>query len=251
MSEFPAQIIADDYGLGPRHDMVIRDLLDKRALTGTSVLVDHCDGERADALSAALAKDQQLGLHLNLTLSPPGTDDFPNVRDLLRDALKNDIADEIVQTVFTAQLDRFRAMFGRDPDFIDGHEHVHTFPHIRAQTVALARQVPGAWVRSTVPSNLPRALLQAGVKVLPIAWFGYRLRTDLDAAGVPTNRKFSGLMDLSDPRKVAHDLPILLGELTEDTVLMVHPGSAADPHATDGHSNDARYFEAKILRSVV
>lgn len=251
MSDFPAQIIADDYGLGMRHDMVIRELLDKRALTGTSVLVDHCDGERADALSAALAKDQQLGLHLNLTLSPPDTQDFPNVRDLLRDALKNDIAAEVVRSVFAAQLDRFRAMFGRDPDFLDGHEHVHTFPGIRAETLALAAQVPGAWVRSTVPANLPRALLNAGVKVLPIAWFGHRLRAELDAAGIPTNRKFSGLLNLADPHSVARDLPILLGELTDGTVLMVHPGSAADPSATEGHSNDARYYEAKILRSVV
>lgn len=251
MSDFPAQIIADDYGLGPRHDIVIRELLDKRALTGTSVLVEHCDGERADALSAAIAKDQLLGLHLNLTLSPPGTDDYPNMRDLLKDAIKGDIAADIVRSVFEAQLDRFRAMFGREPDFLDGHEHVHTFPGIRAETLALARQIPGVWVRSTVPVKPLRTVFQGGLKVLPIAYFGYCLRKDLDQAGIATNRHFAGILNLEDPRSVAHDLPILLGELRDDTVLMVHPGSAADPNATEGHSNDARYYEAKILRSVV
>jgi predicted glycoside hydrolase/deacetylase ChbG (UPF0249 family) len=34
--------------------------------------------------------------------------------------------------------------FGRAPDFIDGHQHVHTFPQIRDGLLRLRDAAPGA-----------------------------------------------------------------------------------------------------------
>ncbi len=47
-----------------------------------------------------------------------------------------------------AQFEAFAAAFGRPPDFVDGHQHVHLFPQVRdAALEAVAWMAPHAWVR--------------------------------------------------------------------------------------------------------
>ncbi len=46
------------------------------------------------------------------------------------------------------QLGCFRNAFGRAPDFIDGHQHVHLFPQIATRVLEVAKEsAPDAWVR--------------------------------------------------------------------------------------------------------
>ena len=38
--------------------------------------------------------------------------------------------------------------FGRPPDFIDGHQHVHLFPQVRDAVLKVAAEAaPDAWLR--------------------------------------------------------------------------------------------------------
>ena len=46
------------------------------------------------------------------------------------------------------QLRAFIDTFGRPPDFLDGHQHVHLFPQVRdAFLKVVAQGAPDAWVR--------------------------------------------------------------------------------------------------------
>ena len=47
-----------------------------------------------------------------------------------------------------AQIAAFAAAFGRPPDFIDGHQHVHLLPPVAEALLAVMREAaPDAWVR--------------------------------------------------------------------------------------------------------
>ena len=46
------------------------------------------------------------------------------------------------------QLAAFKELFGRAPDFVDGHQHAQLFPQVRdAFLRAVKDAAPGAWVR--------------------------------------------------------------------------------------------------------
>ena len=46
------------------------------------------------------------------------------------------------------QVEAFVTAFGRPPDFIDGHQHVHLFPQVRDAVLKVAAETaPSAWVR--------------------------------------------------------------------------------------------------------
>ena len=46
------------------------------------------------------------------------------------------------------QLAAFKELFGRAPDFVDGHQHAQLFPQVRdAFLRAVKEAAPGAWVR--------------------------------------------------------------------------------------------------------
>src|SRR6267142_991864 len=61
----------------------------------------------------------------------------------------------------------FRELFGRAPEFVDGHQHAQLFPVVRdAFLAAVSEHAPGAWVRQGgrhLPLlkrlNAPKALL--------------------------------------------------------------------------------------------
>jgi predicted glycoside hydrolase/deacetylase ChbG (UPF0249 family) len=114
--------------------------------------------------------------------------------------------------------------FGRPPDFIDGHQHVHLFPQIREAVLEVAKtNAPGAWLRQCgrVP---PRALSLRDRK----AWLLDRLSRDFrqraEALGLRTNPGFAGAYAFRDDA----DFPALfagfLDQLPDGGMIMCHPG---------------------------
>ena len=70
------------------------------------------------------------------------------MRQLDRKALEAEIA---------AQIRMFGHEFGRAPDFIDGHQHVHIFPQVRDALFAVARKMaPTAWIRQCGRAGIGR-----------------------------------------------------------------------------------------------
>lgn len=242
-------IIADDYGLGERHDAVMRELLAASAIDGVSVLVETCSRESADALAELWTPERRVGLHLNLTWSPRRDTPRPGRSGLLaRSALG--LGRSQAGEALGAQWHLFEALLGRRPDYIDGHEHCHAFPSVRPLVMELARTQDVA-VRSMVPMAPPRGL-KAGV----IAALGRGVQREARRAGVRTNWRFGGVLPIDDPGRAA---ALLRGELEAaarlaasvadrgEVWVMTHPGDAADPVQIPGHPPRLRALEATLL----
>ena len=230
-------LCADDYGISTAVNMAIRDLVVRRRLNATSAMVvapsfHRSEAHALDVLNTGMAR-VAIGLHLTLTapfrplsaaykpvregafLSLPATLARAFMHRLLHAALASEIA---------AQLRMFVHTFGRPPDFIDGHQHVHLFPQIREAVLEVAKaNAPGAWLRQCgrVP---PRAFGLRDRKAWLLDRLSHDFRQRADALGLRTNPGFAGAYAFRDDA----DFPALfagfLDQLPDGGVIMCHPG---------------------------
>jgi predicted glycoside hydrolase/deacetylase ChbG (UPF0249 family) len=233
-------LCADDYGIAPAVNVAIRDLIVRGRLNATSVMVTAPGFNRfeAAALDALNASGQRaaLGLHFALTAPfRPLSRDFAPLRDgaflslggtLMTSLLGRFDADALAAEV-RAQIAAFRSAFGRAPDFIDGHQHVHTFPQVGEAVLTVAKaEAPGAWLRqceraaTAAPWTNPKALL---LDVL-----SRRFRKRAAALGVRTNPAFAGAYAFRDDADFAAMFPGFLDGLPDGSVVMCHPGFVDD-----------------------
>ena len=154
-------LCADDYGISPGVNAAIRELVLRERINATSVMVTtaHFNNEEAIALDTlnSARKRAALGLHVTLTAPfKPSSVDFVPLREgrflplnkVLRAAAARRLQSRSLIVEITTQLSTFIDAFGRPPDFLDGHQHVHLFPQVRdAFLQVVAREAPHAWVR--------------------------------------------------------------------------------------------------------
>lgn len=245
-------IVADDFGLGRKHDAVILDLLEGGRIDGASVMIEGAIAPRDLArLRAARAGGARVGLHLNVTRGfVPGRPDVGMGR-LLRSALLGRLPGRL-DGAFARQAEAFIAAFGSCPDFYDGHQHCHCLPGLAEQAAALPR-APGCFLRVPLPrgaAGLARNLRSGGPKVALIGALAFRARAIFENRGWPVNGDFTGFLRLGDPAGVARWLPVLVGHASADCLVMVHPGSETDPEQCAGHAAQSRAIEAACLLSL-
>jgi predicted glycoside hydrolase/deacetylase ChbG (UPF0249 family) len=156
-------LCADDYGISPGVNQGIRELIALGRLNATSVMVVGPAISRDDvsALQDAVAKNPncEIGLHATLTAPfhpltmhyRPLLDElFLPLGKMLRFSLLRKLDREAIETELTTQIAKFVALFGRPPDYVDGHQHVQTFPQVRdALLAAVKKNAPQAWVRQS------------------------------------------------------------------------------------------------------
>lgn len=218
-------LCADDFGQSRPINDAILELVRCYRLGAVSVM---SQGPAWEEGARALKECQQMadvGLHLNLTHRFKGS---PCVRPLLWwlcAAPLGLIRREPVRAAFQAQIDEFVKHFGRLPDYLDGHQHVHAFPIIREVLTELIADnwqgQPLPWVRA------PDCLLDAG-RVPLKAWVLRRatrgFAEDLERIGLRHTRRFGGLYALAAQGNFAKLMRGWLNELPSGTLLMVHPG---------------------------
>jgi len=128
-------INADDWGRDSENTDRTLDCIRCGTVSSVSAMVFMKDSERA----AAIALDHQIdaGLHLNFTssFSAPGTPSrlVAHQNRLSKYLLRNRFAKvmfhpgltQSFEYVIEAQIDEFARLFGRKPDRLDGHHHMH------------------------------------------------------------------------------------------------------------------------------
>ena len=171
----------------------------------------------------ALGGEHQTGLHFNLTQGF-GQPDEPVSRLMLRSLLRQ-VDAAALRRRFVAQWLAFEDHFGQPPAFVDGHQHVHGFPVVRRIVIEETRKRnPKAWVR--VPharSLMPKALVLRTMSAL--------LPSQLKRAGLGSNARFAGLRPFYEHFDFARFFRRVLAEVAGDTLVMCHPGLAADDPA--------------------
>lgn len=234
-SSRPLLLCADDFGLTPGIDQAIAGLVRAGRLVAFSCL---CNGPAwvADAPQVAALRGPALaGLHFNLTEGRPLSlalaahwPQLPSLPRLLIDAHLGRVPAAAVADELAAQWAAFVQASGCQPDFIDGHQHVHHLPGVRAGLLDFLAQHPVP-VRSTAHLAGPGG----GLKRWVIAHSGgLALARDLRQRGLPHNRLLLGAYDFQ-----ADYRPMMQAWLAQvpasGGLLFCHPGQASGGDAPD------------------
>jgi len=232
-------LCADDYGISPSVNAAIRDLIVRGRINATSAMVTAPSLHRSEAIALSMLNAGEprvaIGLHLTLTAPfHPLSKTFKPLRDgaflslganmaaALLHRFKSDmLVDEIIN-----QLRMFVHSFGRAPDFIDGHQHVHLLPQIRDAVLKVAKEAaPNAWLRQC-GRNIPLPLLErlGNPKALVLDILSQSFRRRADALNIRTNPAFAGAYSFDDEANFAALFPRFLDGLPDGSVVMCHPG---------------------------
>jgi chitin disaccharide deacetylase len=227
-------LVADDYAISPAVSAAIRDLIARRRISATSVMVaaPSFSQTEAGALREAAADRAVLGLHLTLTAPfRPLTRDFAPLRRgaflplaaMAGRALMRPLKVSLIETEIAAQFAAFRSAFGRPPDYVDGHQHIHLFPQIGESLLRVVKtNAPGAWVRQCGRAAVPKRLTDP--KGLILDALSRRFQRLAAAAGVPTNPAFAGTYSFRPGADFESLFPKFLDGLPDGSVVMCHPG---------------------------
>jgi predicted glycoside hydrolase/deacetylase ChbG (UPF0249 family) len=230
-------LCADDYGLSPGVNRGIRDLIERGRLNATSVMVvgPSIGRDEVSALAAAAAGRPRCGIGLHVTLTAPFrplTMHFKPIDGgmflafpkLLRAGLLGRLDPEIVHAELMVQLSAFRELFGRAPDFVDGHQHVQLFPGVRdAFLTAVKQAAPSAWVRQG-GRDQPLSRRLGTPKGLFLDLLSAQFRARALRAGIAFNPGFAGAYDFSKKPDFGALMQHFLDGLPEGGLIMCHPG---------------------------
>ena len=229
-------LCADDYGISPAVNRGIRDLIARGRLNATSVMVvgPAVGRDEVAQLKEAAAGSLRcaIGLHVTLTapfrpltmhFRPVNGGMFVSFPKLMIAGFARRLDPEIIQSEVAVQLAAFATLFGRAPDFVDGHQHVQVYPQVRDAFLAAVKQgAPQAWVRQSGRTAPARSLRAPKALILDLLSAEFRRRAA--SAELAYNPGFAGAYDFS--REV--DFGALMGGfmegLPERSVIMCHPG---------------------------
>ena len=255
-------LCADDYGISPGVNRAIRDLIEKGRLNATSVMVVGPaigrDDVSALVTSARSNPNCAIGLHITLTAPfRPLTMHFRPIEGglflphptLFRRGLTGRLDFELVHTEVTVQIETFADLFGRAPDYVDSHQHVHLFPGVRRAFLAAAKSAaPGAWVRQC-GRNRPLSQRLESPKSLVLDLLSAQFRKRAAHAGLPFNPAFAGAYDFSKDTEFGGLLRQFIQGMPEGGVVMCHPGIVDDLLVSLDPFTFQREREYEFLRS--
>jgi len=234
-------LCADDYGISPGVNRAIRDLIERGRLNATSVMMvtPAIGRDEVASLEAVATRSARcaIGLHVTLTapfrplsmhFRPLEGGMFPPFAKLLRAGVLRRLDPEIIRAEVTMQLNAFRDLFGRAPDFVDGHQHVQLYPQARDGFLAAVKEkAPNAWVRQA-RRNQPLGKRLLSPKALFLDYLSTQFRRRATRTGIATNPAFAGAYDFSRRPDYGALMRGFLDGLPEDGVVMCHPGFIDD-----------------------
>jgi chitin disaccharide deacetylase len=230
-------LCADDYGISAGVNTAIRDLVVRGRINAASALVVAPSFHRAEAIALdvlnSTAPRVAIGLHLALTapfrplsksFAPQRGDQFLPLGATLRHALLRRFEPAMLEAEIARQVETFCNLFGRPPDFIDGHQHVHVFPQIADALLKVAKEtVPHAWLRQCGRVVPLRARL-GDRKGLLLDVLSRRFRRRAARLELATNPGFAGTYHFEPTADFAAMFPRFLTRLPAGSVVMCHPG---------------------------
>ncbi len=258
------RLVADDYGISPAVNRAIRDLIARGRLNATSVMVGTPSFAKAEAetLTGVTAGRAAIGLHFTLTapfralssaFRPAAADgSFLSLRQMLARGLSRTLDGRAAAIEVEHQIEAFHDAFGRLPDFIDGHQHVHLLPQIGDALLAVMKaRTPAAWVRQCGRTS---PLLKRGshAKAHLLDVLSRRMRSRAHALGVPTNPGFAGAYNFGHRSSYEAVFASFLDGLPDGGVVMCHPGFVDAElrrldHLTDMREQEYAFFAGEAF----
>ena len=229
-------LCADDYAMTEGISRAIGELAAAQRLSATSVMVTMPHWPAVAPRLRAHRGHLSVGLHLNLTLgsplgpmprlAPAGT--FPGARGLVVRAFLGLLDGVEIRGEIERQLDRFEMGLQFPPDHIDGHQHMHVLPKVRASLLQAAqRRFAGRPPLIRNPADGLAAIAARGVAVRKAQTVGALAWGFADAArrrGLPVNDSFAGVSDFDVKVPYADELRRALLRPGRRHLVMCHPG---------------------------
>jgi predicted glycoside hydrolase/deacetylase ChbG (UPF0249 family) len=229
-------LCADDYGISPAVSAGIRELILRERLNATSVMMPspHLSPDEADALEMLNSGRRRVAIGLHVTLTGPFRPMSEGFRPLhdgrflphhrkMRGAILRQLEPERLTIEIATQLRAFIDSFGHLPDFVDGHQHVHLVPQVRAALLQVVAEIaPEAWVRQCGRAPAARRLRDSKALTLDVLSLG--LKSAASRRGVATNPAFAGAYDFGTRTPFAKIFPGFLEGLPDGGLVMCHPG---------------------------
>jgi len=230
-------LCADDYGMSALVNTAIRDLVVRGSINATSALVSGSGmhGSEAAALKVlnSGAPRVAIGLHVALTaplrplvkgFAPTREGAFLPLPDTLRHTLLRRFDAKALRDEISSQMERFCQLFGRAPDFVDGHHHVHLFPQVSEAVLHVVKEsAPGAWLRQCGRMGPLRGRF-SDRKALLLDFLSRRFRRRAAAMGLRTNPAFAGTYDFKPDTDYANVFRRFIDGLPDAGLVMCHPG---------------------------
>jgi len=218
----------DDFGLHQGVNQAALQLANHDRITAISCMVGAPHWRGGTARLAQLPPDRvDVGLHLDFTehpLNPAARRTLPALIALAGARL---LDRALIRSEILAQLEAFEQALGREPAHVDGHQHIHQFPVIREELIAvLLERYPRRrpWLRRTKrPSGL------RGFKPWLIERLGCDAFSQLARGhGFPQNESLLGVYGFQgDAARYAGHLAQWLGMAQHGDLLMCHAGGSA------------------------
>lgn len=170
-----------------------------------------------------------IGLHVNLSETlGADAEPMPSLRKLIFSAYAGRLDSAWIDTQLNQQFDAFESAFGRAPDYVDGHQHVHQLPGIRDRLLAQLKHRYGdarPWLRQTAPGALCGIPLKESIKARVIGALGSSaLARQAREDGLRTNRRLLGVYGFEGGRRRYADLlQNWLFNARDGDLLMCHP----------------------------
>ena len=230
-------LCADDYGISEGVNRGIRDLIGRGRLNATSVMVvgSAIGRDEVAALMDVAANRPRcaIGLHATLTapfrpltmhFRPSDGGMFLPFQNMLRAGLLRRLDAEMIYAELMVQLAAFKELFGRDPDFVDGHQHAQLFPQIRDAFLRVVQEAaPAAWVRQG-GRHQPLAKRLGAPKALVLDTLSAQFRKRASRANIAFNPAFAGAYDFTRQPDFGALMRQFLAGLPEHGLVMCHPG---------------------------
>lgn len=229
-------LCADDFAITAGVSRGILRLAELGRISATSAMTARPHWPSHGRALRALDGRVAVGLHLTLTLGAPlgpmpglaPGGELPRYRTLAAAALLRRLPQQEIHSEIARQIDAFADLFGRMPDFVDGHQHVHVLPGIRQAllSVAGARGLAGRlWLRH--PGDRAAAIVWRGIavaKAMVIATLAQGFPMAARQAGFDTNEGFAGVSPFDPARDIAADFARFLAAPGRRHLVMCHPG---------------------------
>lgn len=277
-------LCADDFAFNAPSSVAILDLVRLGRLQAVSCMTQSPFWAIYGQQLKVYHDKIEIGLHLNFTQH---FDEVPEqlpyhdssylaialpLSQLMFKCWRRQLDPAAIEANLASQWAQFVTVMGVEPDFIDGHQHIHQFPQIREVLTHFlkARRFSG-WVRN-LSHTLPTP--QHRLKTWLLPYLGaHRLSTLCHTVQLKQNHRFAGVYNFEhshSPTDYARLMHSWLSQLAADeiTVLMCHPSVDASahgyktrldtnsidiPHTTSAQVHDpiarARQFEYAYLSS--
>lgn len=211
---------ADDFGQSSSINAAVIDLAKQGNIQAVSVLVklvSQTDAERLKIYGGKI----QIGLHLDLFA-------FPRLN---------------VEAEIESQIEKFKNLFQKFPDYIDGHKHCHIYPVWSAALIRtlLKETLPhDFYLRSVMlhPSLLKSCTTSRHLYLVWLDFWGRRFKRKLISAGIKSNRYCWGVYGQHTTTAEVYGLAAQNG--SEGDLFFIHPDTKVRGPASESDYDFAR-----------